>query len=231
MQKSKGGYTPDAHEKKVMSFFKKVTAIPYLLVFLALLMPLMNVSCTGVNVDQSKMAAVTSATGDSSAAAPAAIEVKETVLLEANIYQLASGVNLDEQMSEEGLVHLRKMENSPAINTMKSRLPEYPKLPSMQFLWVILLGALLAAAFALVTPLGSITLGMLTMVAMWGALAKMGEVVSSLGIPMLKAEPGIGLYAATFMIFFGTAMNFVSIIRPIVMELKYRRQAKKSESR
>ena len=59
---------------KEMSLFKKLTALPYLLVFLALLMPLANVSCS-VKEDSKPIA-------------------------EATFYQIASGVDLEKSLSD-----------------------------------------------------------------------------------------------------------------------------------
>lgn len=206
-----------------MRFFKKLTAVPYLLIFLALLMPFATVSCTGANLVPKKVE-----TQDSTAQDVPQVETTETVLMEPSIYKLIMGVNMEEDMSEVGRSELKKFEKSGFLAALKKQTPDYPQLPPMSVLWVVLLGVLLAAAFALLTPLGSITMGMLTMVAMWGALAQIGQLSGTVGVPVIKVEPGIGLYAATFMIFFGTAMNLATIIRPIVLELKARRKAKKA---
>lgn len=205
-----------------MRFFKKLTAIPYLLVFFALLMPFATVSCTGANLTQKKVESQ-----DSTVQTVPQVEKMESVLMEPSLYKLMTGVNLEEDMSEAGAAELKRFEKSGFLTALKARTPDYPQLPPMNFLWVILLGVVLSAVFAMFTPLGSITLGMLTWVAMWAALAQFGEVTGAVGVPILKVEPGIGLYAATFMIFFGTAMNLASIIRPIVMEVKAKRMAKK----
>lgn len=221
---SKNLYVPDEHEKKVMGLFRKLTAIPYLLVFLALLMPFATVSCTGANVAQKK-----AATQDSTAVqAVPEVEMTQTVLLEASLYQFIKGVNLEEQMTPEGLQQLKKLEGGPMIAAIKAQSPEYPKMPGIPGFCVILVGVFLCALFAQFTPLGSIALSMLTWISLWGALTLVGKSVGELfGAPIIKVEPGIGIYAATFMLFFGTAMNFATIIRPIVMEVKARRKAKK----
>lgn len=208
-------------KSKEMRLFKKLTAVPYLLIFFALLLPFATVSCTGANFTPKKVD-----TQDGKVQEIPQVEKMETVLMEPTLYKLMTGVNLEEDMSEVGATELKRFEKSGFLSALKARTPDYPQLPPMSFLWVILIGIILSAAFALFTPLGSITLGMLTWVAMWGALAKFGEVSGAIGVPILKVEPGIGLYAATFMIFFGTAMNLASIIRPIVVELKARKAAK-----
>lgn len=187
-------------EGRELRFFKKITAIPYLLVILALLMPLANVSCND-----------------------------EKVIAEPSLYELASGLDLEESLQEPALGLLKKMEtgNPKAMEKFRETMPNFPKLEPMPVLYAILVGAVLAAAFALLTPLGSITLGMLTMVAAWAFLAQLSQLNAAMGIPLLKVEPGIGIHAASTLILIGTAMNIASIVRPIVVEIRERRTAKK----
>ena len=176
--------------------FKKLTAIPYLLVLLALLMPLANVSCND-----------------------------EKVVAEPNLYELVSGLNLETSLKEPALGILHKMQsgNPAALEKFKEAMPHFPKMEPVSALYAVLIGTVIAAVFALFTPLGSIAMGMITMVAMWFFLAQLGQVNASMGIPLLKVEPGPGIHAASFMILIGTAMNLASIIRPIVEEIKARR--------
>jgi hypothetical protein len=183
-----------------MRLFKKLTAIPYLLVIFALLMPLANVSCAD-----------------------------EKVIAEPSLYDLAMGLDLEQELKEPALGVLKKMQvgNSASLEKFKTAMPNFPKLDPVPFLYAILVGAVLAGLFAWITPLGSITVGMLTMVAMWFFLSRLGQLNAGLGIPLLKVEPGVGIHAATFMILIGTAMNLASIIRPIVDEIKAKRAAKK----
>ncbi len=196
-EKKEMAETPHSREMKL---FKRLTAIPYLLVIFALLMPLANVSC---NDDQ--------------------------VIADPNVYELASGLDLHDALKEPALGMLQKMEqgNPKALDRFRSAMPNFPKVEPMPQLYILLLGALLAAVFAWFTPLGSIAMGMLTMVSMGGFLAQLSKITSMVTVPMLKAEPGIGLHAATVMIFIGTAMNMATIIRPIVDELSARKAAKK----
>ncbi|MBO7511628.1 MAG: hypothetical protein J6T54_01465 [Fibrobacter sp.] len=184
---------------KEMRLFKKLTAIPYLLVILALLMPLANVSCA------------------------------DEVIAEPSLYELASGLDLEQELKEPALGILKKMEtgNPPAMEKFRQTMPHFPKMEPVPFLYVILVGAVIAGLFAFFTPLGSITIGMLTMVSMWFFLAKLGQISSAMGVSLLKVEPGVGIHAASFMILIGTAMNLATIIRPIVDEIKAKRAAKK----
>ena len=183
-----------------LKFFKKITAIPYLLVVLALLMPMANVSCSD-----------------------------DKVIADPNLYELASGLDLEQALYEPALGTLKKMEagNPTAMEKFRAQMPNFPKMEPVPFLYAILIGAVLAGAFAWFTPLGSIALGMLTLVSMWGFLAQLSKLNSAMGIPLLKVDPGIGLYAAEALILIGTAMNLASIIRPIVKEYKARKAAKK----
>ena len=189
-----------AKEPREIRFFKKITAIPYWLVIFALLMPLANVSCND-----------------------------EKVIAEPTLYELASGLDLEEALKEPALGVLKKMQtgNPTAMEKFRETMPDFPKLIPYKFLYVILLGAVLAAFIAWITPLGSIAIGMLTMVSMWFFLAQLGQNNANMGIPLLKVEPGPGIHAASFMILSGTAMNLATIIRPIVEEIKARRSAKK----
>ena len=186
---------------KGMRLFKKLTAIPYLLVIVALLMPLANVSCA------------------------------DDVIAEPNLYELASGLDLREELKQPALGILEKMEtgNPSAMEKFRQTMPHFPKMEPLPILYVILVGAVLAGLFALLTPLGSITMGMLTMVSMWFFLSQLAQINSAMGVPLLKVEPGAGIHAATFMILIGTAMNLASIIRPIIEEIKARRAAKKKQ--
>ena len=189
-----------AKEPREIRLFKKITAVPYLLVILALLMPLANVSCND-----------------------------EKVIAEPSLYELAAGLDLEKSLQEPALGVLKKMQtgNPAAMDKFRQSMPDFPKLVPYTFLYVILLGAILAAFIAWITPLGSITIGMLTMVSMWFFLAQLGQVNVAMGIPLLKVEPGAGIHAATVLILIGTAMNLATIIRPILAELKARRAAKK----
>lgn len=192
-----------SREQRLMRFFKRITAIPYLLVIFALLMPLANVSCND-----------------------------EKVIAEPTLYELAMGLDLEQELKEPALGVLKKMQegNPAALEKFKETMPNFPKMEPIVPLYAVLVGAVLAALIALVTPLGSITMGMLTMVSMWFFLAQLGQLNSALGVPLLTVEPGIGIHAASAMILIGTAMNLASIIRPIVAEFKAKRTAKKNKA-
>lgn len=191
----------DSKESKALRLFKRITAIPYLLVIVALLMPIANVSCND-----------------------------DKVIASPNVYELASGLDLETALQEPAIGMLKKMEtgNPKAIERFRTTIPNFPKMDPMPTLYMLLVGAILAAALAWFTPLGSIALGMLTMVSMGAFYAKLAELLANMGIPLLSVDPGIGYNAATILIFIGTAMNLAVIIRPIVVELKARRAAKKS---
>ena len=183
-----------------MKLFKKLTAIPYLLVLLALLMPMANVSCND-----------------------------EVVVAEPSLYKVAMGMDLEKELQEPALGILKKMQNGnpTAMEKFRQTMPDFPKMQPVPFLYAILIGAALAGFFAWITPLGSIAVGMLTMVSMWFFLAQLGRLNAALGVPLLKVEPGVGIQAASLMIIIGTAMNLASIIRPIVDEFREKRAAKK----
>ena len=185
---------------KEMRLFKKLTAIPYLLVIFALMMPFANVSCS-----------------------------ENVVVAEPTLYQVAAGLDLEQELKEPALGIMKKMEsgNPTAMQKFRQTMPNFPKMEPLPFLYAIVAGAVLAGLFAWISPLGSIAMGMLTFVSMWFFLSKLGQVNSAMGIPLLHVDPGPGIHAASFMILIGTAMNLASIIRPIVDEIKARRAAKK----
>ena len=189
-----------AEKNGAMKLFKKLTAIPYLLVLLALLMPMANVSCND-----------------------------EVVVAEPSLYKVAMGMDLEKELQEPALGILKKMQNGnpTAMEKFRQTMPDFPKMQPVPFLYAILIGAALAGFFAWITPLGSIAVGMLTMVSMWFFLAQLGRLNAALGVPLLKVEPGVGIQAASLMIIIGTAMNLASIIRPIVDDFREKRAAKK----
>ena len=181
-------------------FFRRIISAPYLLALLGLLLPLMNVSCA------------------------------EKVIAEPSFYEIATGVDLREALQEPAKGYLLKMEkdNPKALDKFRTSIPDFPKLQPMPILFGIVAALVLAAVFAWFTPLGSLTLGILAMCALWALLAQMGAICANIGMQVLQAEPGHGIYAASVLILIGTAMNLAAIIRPIVVEVKAKRAAKKS---
>ncbi|MBO4437647.1 MAG: hypothetical protein J5791_12275 [Fibrobacter sp.] len=184
---------------KRFKFFRRFISAPYLLALLGLLLPLMNVSCA------------------------------EKVIAEPSFYEIATGVDLREALQEPAKGYLLKMEkdNPKALDRFRTSMPNFPKLQPMPVLFGIVAALVLAAVFAWFTPLGSLTLGILAMCALWALLAQMGEICANIGMQVLQAEPGHGIYAASVLILIGTAMNLAAIIRPIVVEVKAKRTTKK----
>lgn len=191
-----------AKVRKEISFFKKITAIPYLLVFLALLMPMVNVSCSTNKEDVKTIA-------------------------EPTLYQFASGVNLEESLKEPALGHLHHMiEGNPrAMEKFKMRVPNFPKMEPITHLYGILVAIFLAAVFSWFTPLGAIAMGVLSMFSLWSLSSKLAQLSAALGIPLLKVEPGIGLYCASFLLIIGTAMNLSTMVRKIKDSLRQKQDA------
>lgn len=181
-------------------FFRRIISAPYLLALLGLLLPLMNVSCA------------------------------EKVIAEPSFYEIATGADLRETLKEPAKGYLLKMEkdNPKALDRFRTSMPEFPKLQPMPVLFGIVAALVLAAVFAWFTPLGSLTLGILAMCALWALLAQMGSICANIGMQVLQVEPGHGIYAASMLILIGTAMNLAAIIRPIVVEVKAKRAAKKA---
>ena len=187
---------------KEMNFFKKLTALPYLLVFLALLMPLANVSCSAK--DDSKPIA------------------------QATFYEIAAGVDLDKALSESsrGQMHRMVKENPKTLEHFKAQLPSFPKTEPVHHLYGILAAVFLAAVFSWVVPLASTVMGLLSMISLWSLLMKLGQVSDMLGIPLLRIEAGVGLYCASFLILIGTAMNIATMVRPAVAARLARKKKK-----
>jgi hypothetical protein len=185
---------------KRFKFFRRFISAPYLLALLGLLLPLMNVSCA------------------------------EKVIAEPSFYEIATGIDLREALQEPAKGYLLKMEkdNPKALDKFRTSIPDFPKLQPMPILFGIVAALVLAAVFAWFTPLGSLTLGILAMCALWALLAQMGAICANIGMQVLQAEPGHGIYAASVLILIGTAMNLAAIIRPIVVEVKAKRAAKKA---
>ncbi len=181
-------------------FFRRIISAPYLLALLGLLLPLMNVSCA------------------------------EKVIAEPSFYEIATGADLRETLKEPAKGYLLKMEkdNPKALDRFRTSMPEFPKLQPMPVLFGIIAALVLAAVFAWFTPLGSLTLGILAMCALWALLAQMGSICANIGMQVLQVEPGHGIYAASVLILIGTAMNLAAMIRPIVVEVKAKRAAKKA---
>ncbi len=193
------------NSNKEKSLFKKLTAIPYLLVFLALLMPLANVSCSAK--DDSKPIA------------------------EITFYEVASGVDLDEAIADPALGQMRRMfkENPKVLDHFKGLIPNFPKMEPVKHLYGILVAVFLAAAFAWVVPLASTIMGLLSMISLWSLLMKLSQLGDTLGIPLLKVNAGIGLYCTSFLILIGTAMNIATLVRPAVVARRARKKNKKTK--
>lgn len=191
------------NSKKEMSIFKRLTALPYLLVFLALLMPLANVSCSAK--DDSKPIAQTS------------------------FYQIISGVDLDEALTEPALGQMHRMvrENPKILERFKTQIPNFPKMEPIRHLYGILIAIFFAALFSWFVPLASLVMGLLSMVSLWSLLMKLSQLGDMLGIPLLKIEAGAGLYCASFLILIATAMNISTMVRPAVSARRARKKKNK----
>ncbi|MCF0216208.1 MAG: hypothetical protein HUK21_07015 [Fibrobacteraceae bacterium] len=189
---------------KYGSLFKKLTAIPYLFVFLSFLLPLMTVSCT-----------------------------EDKVVASPSFYSVASGVDLETTLQEPALSFMHNMEkgNPKAMEKFKVSMPGFPKLEPMPVMYGVLAAVFLAAAFAVFSPIGSLCMGLLSLIMLWNILSQLSSALaSSFGLPMLDVNAGVGLYAASALIIIGSAMNLTSIIRPIVGEFKSKKKTENSVS-
>ena len=190
---------------KRFRFFQKLVGLPYLLALLGLLMPMANVSCT------------------------------EQVIAEPTMYEIALGYDLSTELKEPASGLLKKMEegNPRSIERFKDFIPNFPKMEPMYHLFGIVGALVVAAIFAFIAPfgyyasLGSLAMGMLSMFSMWAVLSQIGGLCNSIGMNVLKVEPGVGLYCADTLILIGTAMNLACIARPIIDDLRAKRANKK----
>ncbi len=189
---------------KRFRFFQKLVGLPYLLALLGLLMPMANVSCT------------------------------DQVIAEPSMYEIALGYDLGTELKEPGAGLLKRMEegNPRSIERFKDFIPNFPKMEPMYHLFGIVGALVVAAIFAFIAPfgyyasLGSLAMGMLSMFSLWAVLSQIGGLCNSIGMNVLKVEPGVGLYCADTLILIGTAMNLACIARPIVDDLRERRNKK-----
>ncbi|MBR2094229.1 MAG: hypothetical protein IJ908_01205 [Fibrobacter sp.] len=190
---------------KEMSLFKKLTALPYMLVFLALLMPLANVSCS--------------------------VKENDKPIAEATFYQIASGIDLDKSLNDPALGQMHRIvkENPKTLDRFKMQMPNFPKMEPIRHLYGILAAIFLAALFSWFVPLASTVMGLLSMVSLWSLLMKLSQLGNELGIPLLKVEGGIGLYCASFLILIGTAMNIATMVRPAVVARRERKKKSKAK--
>ena len=192
---------------KRFRFFQKLVGLPYLLALLGLLMPMANVSCT------------------------------DQVIAEPSMYEIALGYDLGTELKEPGAGLLKRMQegNPRSIERFKDFIPNFPKMEPMYHLFGIVGALVVAAIFAFIAPfgyyasLGSLAMGMLSMFSLWAVLSQIGSLCNSIGMNVLKVEPGIGLYCADTLILIGTAMNLACIARPIVDDLRARRNKKNKD--
>lgn len=189
---------------KFFRLFQRLVGLPYLLAILGLLMPLANVSCT------------------------------DQVIAEPTMYEIALGLDLGTELKEPATSLLKKMEegNPRSIERFKDFIPNFPKMEPMLHLFGIVAALLLAAVFALLAPfgyyasLGSLALGMLSMFSLWAVLSQIGALCNTIGMNVLRVDPGVGIYCASVLILIGTAMNLACIARPIIDDLRAKRSAK-----
>ena len=191
---------------KRFRFFQKLVGLPYLLALLGLLMPMANVSCA------------------------------DQVIAEPSMYEIALGYDLGTELKEPGAGLLKRMEegNPRSIERLKDYIPNFPKMEPMSHLFGIVGALVVAAIFAFIAPfgyyasLGSLAMGILSMFSLWAVLSQIGSLCNTIGMNVLKVEPGVGLYCADTLILIGTAMNLACIARPIVDDLRAKRAAKKN---
>lgn len=187
-------------------FFQRLVAAPYLLALLGLVLPLFNVSCA------------------------------DQVIAEPSFYEMANGVNLEEILQEPARGYVIKMEtgNPSSLNKIKETIPDFPRIQPLHQLYGIVGALVIAAIFALIAPfgyyasLGSLAMGILSMVGLWSFVAQISQMCGNLGVSVLVVGPATGIYCASALILIGTAMNLACIVRPIVEDFRARKKKPKS---
>ena len=163
------------------------------------------------------------------------VSCTDQVIAEPSMYEIALGYDLGTELKEPGAGLLKRMQegNPRSIERFKDFIPNFPKMEPMYHLFGIVGALVIAAIFAFIAPfgyyasLGSLAMGMLSMFSLWAVLSQIGGLCNSIGMNVLKVEPGVGLYCADTLILIGTAMNLACIARPIIDDLRAKRANKK----
>ncbi len=178
--------------EKKMKIFRRLTALPFVLTFVAFLMPLVTFSCS----DDLK-------------------QERSKPFAEFTAYELALGISFSE-VAEPGSEFQKRLDKIQKENPIVAGQLTFLEEPA-RVLYGIFAGVLIAAVFALFTPLGSLILGACSFVSMWLFIDQLNGVLRDLGLAaFVSLEPGHGAYAAGIMMIFGFAMNLASILRPIL---------------
>lgn len=178
-----------------IKLFRRVTSLPLLLSFLALLMPLVVFSCAPI---------------------PNTNEPGEKIA-SFNAYELARGISLQEVRLENE--HLNNL-----LSGMEKMNPRaYERLSSVErpnyVLWGIFAGILLSSIFAWWTPLGSLVMALCSFASLWFFIEKIGSGVSQMGA-FIVTSPGHGAFAASALLIISMAMNLSTIVRSMRSEKK-----------
>jgi len=165
--------------KSDLKLFQKLASFPFLLIFIAFLFPLVNVSCS------------------------------EKVVAEPNVYELVTGVTPESVL---------KAETFDAVKIMKQHEPrakEFLEQPieSPRAVLPIMIAVALAAVFAFISPVGSLTMGLAAFTALWVFIYNLSATVVRQHYDFLVIEPGVGAYCISFLLVIGIAMNMAVLIR------------------
>lgn len=164
--------------KKNLKLFERLAAFPNALILLAFLFPLVNISCSEVNV-----------------ASP-------------NAYELARGVTPEALLDDKDLEVAHEMEKN------EPRMKEFLGQPILtsRVIIPIVIEVVLAVAFAFVSPIGSLAMGVAAFVSLWVFLVNLSATVQRENYGFLTVEPAVGAYCITFLLAIGIAMNLAAII-------------------
>ncbi len=185
--------------EKKLTKFKRLTSIPYLLIFVAFCLPLLTFSCANkVNSTE---------------------EASE--IASYNAYELASGLKIDDIDNKEFKMYMKSVQTLNPDAAAQFKQLEQPNM----VLFGVFAGILIASIFAWFTPLGSLIMGFCSMTVMWMFINQVQMIMSDIGVKsFVFVDAAYGAFGATMLFAIAFAMNLAAIIRPLVDKFKNRKK-------
>lgn len=162
--------------------FQKWISLPFALALLGFFFPLLTFSCS------------------------------EKVIAEPNAYELALGVDLNNELGEEEqkIVEKMKTENPKAFENNPL------KLQSMPVLYGIFVAIFVAGVFAFISPVGSLVLGIASLTGLWFFIYRIMDLVEKSPYNFIQIAPHIGAYCVSMLLIIGIAISLAFLIRPLL---------------
>ncbi|NLO23205.1 MAG: hypothetical protein GX116_02585 [Fibrobacter sp.] len=137
------------------------------------------------------------------------LSCSEKTIIEPNAYELAMGLDLNKHFNEE------EQKIALAINQKaeSSLLQNDTKLIAYPVFYGLFAAILLAALFALLSPIGSLALGVASLITLWFILYKQITHIHQIATGVLQIKPHIGAYSVSFFLIMGIAMSIAFLIR------------------